>query len=280
MHEWELLIFTLCIPASIGGFLFLSLIHKKIAASGLDPYKVMKLPLLVLAGVSVVGLVASFFHLGTPTNALYTIMGFGRSWMSNEIVFTGLFIGLACVTVGLAILKKKINPLFMLVTGIVGLIDVYCMASAYTSTLVSGWNALNTYTAFFGTVFVLGPVMAASLMAPVLSAEGNKEAGKKIVKTALIIAFVGVAVQAIGVALYGTNMPEVNMINGINALSAIDGYQSTVVIRWIIELFGLGLLGYLSRSTAKVSFSFVYVAVLVLVVAEGMNRYVFYVMGS
>ncbi|MCL6572598.1 MAG: dimethyl sulfoxide reductase anchor subunit [Bacillus sp. (in: Bacteria)] len=280
MHEWELLIFTMCIPASIGGFLFLSLIHKKIAASGLDPYKVMKLPLLVLAGLSVVGLVASFFHLGTPTHALYTIMGFGRSWMSNEIVFTGIFIGLACVTVGLAILKKKINPLFMLVTGIVGLIDVYCMASAYTSTLVSGWNALNTYTAFFGTVFVLGPVMAASLMAPVLSAEGNKEAGTKIVKTALVIAFVGVAVQAIGVALYGTIMPEVNMINGINALSAIDGYQSTVVVRWIIELFGLGLLGYLSRSTAKVSFSFVYVAVLVLVVAEGMNRYVFYVMGS
>ena len=81
----------------------------------------MKLPLLTLAGISLVGLFASFFHLGTPTHALYTILGFGRSWMSNEIVFTGAFIGLACLTVGLVLLQKKINPILMLVTGIVGL---------------------------------------------------------------------------------------------------------------------------------------------------------------
>lgn len=276
MHEWELLIFTMCIPASIGGFLYLSLVYKKITASGQDPFKVMKLPLVVLAGLSIVGLIASFFHLGTPTHAMYAIMGFGRSWMSNEIVFTSVFIGLACVTVGLAILQKKVNLPLMLVTGIIGLIDIYCMASAYTSTLVSGWSALSTFTAFYGSVFVLGPVMAASLMTPTL----NKDTVKQIVRLALVVALAGVAIQAIGVALYATNMPEVNMINGINAMNAMEGYQSTVVVRWIVELFGLALLGYLSRTTVKVSYSIAYVAVLAIIIAEGLNRYVFYVLGS
>lgn len=80
---------------------------KKITKAGEDSYKVMKLPILTLAVLNLIGLFASFFHLGTPTHALYTIMGFGRSWMSNEIVFTGAFIGLACMTAGLTILQRK-----------------------------------------------------------------------------------------------------------------------------------------------------------------------------
>ena len=47
----------------------------------------------------------------------------------------------------------------MFVTGIVGLIDVYCMASIYAVTRVNGWDNINTYLVFFGTVFTLGPVL-------------------------------------------------------------------------------------------------------------------------
>ena len=30
MHEWALLIMTVCVPTAVGGFLFLWLFHKKI----------------------------------------------------------------------------------------------------------------------------------------------------------------------------------------------------------------------------------------------------------
>jgi anaerobic dimethyl sulfoxide reductase subunit C (anchor subunit) len=280
MHEWALLILTICIPTAIGGLLFLTLIHKKIVKMGLDPYKIMKLPFLVFAGLSVIGLGASFLHLGTPTHALYTIMGIGRSWMSNEIVFTGAFIGLTCLTAGLAILQKKTNPKLMLLTGIVGLIDVYCMGKIYANTLVSGWDALNTFTSFYGTVLVLGPILAASLIAPRLRAEGNEDTGKGFVKTAFLLALAGIAVQAVGVSLFGTTIPEVNMISGTNAMTTLDGYQNTVMMRWIIEIIGVGVLGYLSLAKTKLSLSIGYVGFVLVLVAEGMSRYVFYVLGS
>ena len=49
MHEWALLIMTVCVPAAVGGFLFLGLFHNKIKEAVEDSYKVMKLPILVLA---------------------------------------------------------------------------------------------------------------------------------------------------------------------------------------------------------------------------------------
>ena len=60
----------------------------------------------------------------------------------------------------------------MFVTGIVGLIDVYCMASIYAVTRVNGWDNINTYLVFFGTVFTLGPVLAASLLGVTLKGDG------------------------------------------------------------------------------------------------------------
>ena len=47
MHEWALLIMTVCVPAAVGGFLFLGLFHSKIAKAGEDTYKAMKLTNLV-----------------------------------------------------------------------------------------------------------------------------------------------------------------------------------------------------------------------------------------
>lgn len=280
MHEWALLILTISIPTVIGGLLFLALVHKKVVQMGHDPYKVMKLPLLIFAGLSVLGLGASFLHLGTPTHALYTIMGIGRSWMSNEIVFTGAFIGLTCLIAGLTIWQKKTYPKLMLLAAVIGLIDVFCMAKLYANTLVSGWNTLNTFTSFYGTVLVLGPILAASLIAPQLRKAESKENDKNVLKTAFVIAALGIAVQAVGVALFGTSIPEVNMISGVNAMSTLEGYGSVVALRWIIEAIGLGVLAFLSLAKPKTSITLAYVALLLVLFAEGANRYVFYVLGA
>jgi len=108
MHEWALLIFTICLQAAIGGVVMLALFYKKISALGEEKtYQIFKLPLIVFASLSVIGLAASFAHLGTPLNALNTIRNFGSSWMSREIVFTGLFIAAVFVTLALALARKK-----------------------------------------------------------------------------------------------------------------------------------------------------------------------------
>ena len=154
MHEWALLIFTVAVPSSIGGMLFLWFAQNILKKdSETDLFKTMKWPLLAIAIISIIGLFASFFHLGKPTHALNALRGFGPSWMSNEIVITGLYIGLACLTAGLAFYQKKINPAVMLITGIVGLADIFCMSQLYKLKEVSGWDHIDTLLVFCGTAF-------------------------------------------------------------------------------------------------------------------------------
>ncbi|QCJ40922.1 cyclic nucleotide-binding protein [Bacillus sp. S3] len=275
MHEWALLIFTIAIPAAVGGILFLWFINGQMADGGANSIKVMKVPLLVIASLAIVGLFGAFFHLGKPIHALNAIRGFGRSWMSNEIVVTGVFIALACVTAGLAVVQKKINPVLMLITGLVGMIDIYCMASAYTVTRVNGWNHLNTYFVFYGTAFSLGPILGASLLAKSLKGE----AILKAIKWAFTFSIIGIAVQLIGSAMFNAYIPEIQTIAGETAAHKMVPYSGMIGVRWVIEIAGLVLLAYLSLKN-KLNYAFIYAALIFFVIAEGMSRYVFYVLGS
>ncbi|WP_239093978.1 DmsC/YnfH family molybdoenzyme membrane anchor subunit [Bacillus sp. B15-48] len=213
MHEWSLLIFTVAIPAAVGGILFLWFIDRILAKTGAE----MKLPLIVIAIVSIVGLIGSFFHLGSPMSAFNTIRGFGRSWMSNEIVFVGIFIGLACILALLAILNKKVSPTLMLITGIIGLAAIFTMAQTYAVTRVNGWDHLNTYVVFFGTVLALGPVLGSSLVLPSFKGEELK----KIVKWAFTFGILGVMIQVIGSAMFAAYTPEIQMITGETAAAKL-----------------------------------------------------------
>jgi anaerobic dimethyl sulfoxide reductase subunit C (anchor subunit) len=280
MHDWALLIFTICMQAAIGGIVVLSILYMQISKLGKEQtFSAMRIPLLVIAGLSLIGLGASFAHLGAPGNAFNTLRNLGSSWMSREILTTGFFIAAACITAGLAFVQKKVNPFLILVSSLIGLFDIYCMGAIYSSSLMSGWHSINTFTSFYGTALVIGPVLAVSLM--IISLKDNSELVHSLIKSAFYISIFGLAVQVIGVALFATTMPEVNMIGGMNALASLDGYQETVALRWVIEILGAGVLGFMSFSNnRKVPLAFAYVALIVLFFAEGMSRYVFYVLGA
>lgn len=278
MQEWPLLIFTVSMQTAIGGIAVLWIFYNKIKKNGKDPFEVMKLPLLIIAVLSLIGLGGSFAHLGTPTNAFNTILGFSHSWMSREIVFTGMFIALTCATVGLALLQKKVNPALLLIAAIVGLIDVYCMAAIYSNTLVNGWNHVNTFLSFYCTTFALGAILAVSLSVRSLQKE---ELTKDLLKTALYVALAGIAIQLIGLATYSTLGGEIQQISGQAAVASLGAYEGTIAIRWIIELIGIAVLAYVALAPSKKAYySFVYLALLAIMIGEGMSRYVFYVLGS
>lgn len=306
MHEWPLLIFTICIQTAIGGMLMVwifNLTMKKIGEENV--FALLKTPLLVIAALALIGLASSFAHLGTPSNAFNAIRNLGSSWMSREILVTSLFIGAVMVTLGLALTQRKINGGLLFLTAIIGLVDVYVMSAMYRFSLVSGWDSINTVTSFYGTALVLGPVLVTSLVIPALSKyqKSQDETAVAVVepmqntqlqserevnvtaqilgKYAFYVAAIGIGIQLVGLAVFGTTMPEINMIQGASGLSALEGYQSMVVLRWVIELAGLGFLGYLVMSPKmKFSPTYAYAILVVLLVAEGMSRYVFYVLGT
>lgn len=277
MHEWPLLIFTVAIPAATGGILFLWLVSNKLENNGKNLISLMKIPVVGLASIALTGLAGSFFHLGSPMNAVHTIKGVGRSWMSNEIILTGAFIALLCIIAGMVIVYKKINPMLMLITGIVGLVAIYAMGSAYAVTRVNGWDHLNTYLVFYGTVFALGPVLGAALLIPKLTGDQVKQ----VIQWAFISGIFGIGIQLIGTAMFSAYSPEVQLISGMTAADKLTPYSGMIGARWFIEILALGVLGYMSLSgKQKVNYAFVMAALLVFVVAEGMSRYVFYVLGS
>lgn len=279
MHEWALLIMTVAVQTAIGGMLFLWIagnLLKKNQEN--DLYKIMKWPLVVLAVISVVGLLASFFHLGKPTHAINAIRGFGSSWMSNEIVITGLFIALVCMTAAWAIWKKKVNLPIMLVAALVGLADIFCMAQLYRVTRVSGWEHINTYLVFYGTAFALGAVLGIVLLAKALKIEDLKN----LLKIAFAISLFGIIIQLAGTAMFTGYVGEMQLIDSISAAEKLSGYTAMIGLRWVIEGIGLLALGYtvLGSLQKKMSVCMLYAAVAMILVAEGMGRYVFYVLGA
>ncbi|MBS4191543.1 dimethyl sulfoxide reductase anchor subunit [Bacillus sp. FJAT-49705] len=282
MHEWALLIFSICVQTAIGGMFMLWLYQRNISKSGDETtFTILKTPLIIIAVLSLIGLGASFGHLGAPSNAFNTIRNIGSSWMSREIVVTGLFIAAACITAGLAILQKKINPILLIVTAIIGFVDIYCMASIYSNSLISGWNSINTFTSFYGTAFVLGAVLIASFTIPALRAKNMDDNAKALLKLSFFTALFGIAIQLLGVALFPAAMTDVNIMAATAATSSLEPYQGTIAIRWVIEVIGIVLLGYMALSPVKkTTITVAFVALIVIGFAEGLSRYVFYVLGS
>ncbi len=99
MHvsEWPLVLFTILAQMAVGSFVTLGVVQF-FARRHADVKAVDKLsdPTLYAIGpVMVVAIGVSFFHLGNPVNALYTIAGIGHSWLSRE-----LFLGAAFAILG------------------------------------------------------------------------------------------------------------------------------------------------------------------------------------
>lgn len=281
MGEWPLLIFTITIQASVGGILMLWVFQQRNKKmEDIELFKLFKIPLIVIAVLSLVGLGASFVHLGSPMNAFYTISNLATSWMSREILMTGMFIGLAVMTAALAIYQKKVTPWLLIVTAAIGLIDVFCMAALYANTLVGPWNSVHTFTSFYGSTFILGAILAVSLLIPTLYKQSMKEEAKRFLKISLAITLFGVALQVIGIALIPATSVELQMIGGATSTAVLSSYKTLIASRWIISVLGIVLFGYLTLSSYRRSLAnLTFLTLLVFFLSEGMSRYIFYLLG-
>ena len=92
LGEITLVVFTTIAPAGALGYAYLAagilFMRDNERAKKLSTY------LIVPLVFSLVGLIASATHLGTPANALYVLTGIGRSPLSNEVVAAASFLAL------------------------------------------------------------------------------------------------------------------------------------------------------------------------------------------
>ena len=92
ISEISLVVFTAIAPAGAIGYIVMALVARLAsdAKMGERADRFLVLPLIL----TLVGLIASATHLGTPANALYVITGVGRSPLSNEVVSAAAFLAL------------------------------------------------------------------------------------------------------------------------------------------------------------------------------------------
>ena len=163
--EWSLVAFTITgqlavgIYAFIGGPLFLGAATPGIAAGGARLAVV-----LAVLGCLAVATGLSLFHLHHPFRAYKVFSNLGTSWLSREIFFELLFLGIAGLLglrewrgVGGADFAKA---LFVL-GGLAGGLFILAMSRLYMLPAVAPWNHAYTPLSFFLTSLVLGSVAAA-----------------------------------------------------------------------------------------------------------------------
>jgi anaerobic dimethyl sulfoxide reductase subunit C (anchor subunit) len=111
-----------------------------------------------------VGMLASLAHLGTKKRALFALRNLRRSWLSREVLFSGLF-GAGWLFTLLASLSGTRNITeWMALTATIGLGFVYSMAQVYRLRAVLVWNTWRTNAGFIVSALLLGQALMTTLL--------------------------------------------------------------------------------------------------------------------
>ncbi len=265
MGEMSLLIFTLCLQAAIGIMIIINI------GKHLYKDKVFKKAALIAAGLSIVGVMASLAHLGQPQAFLNSLSNLGSSWLSNEALLSGTFMGIAVLYALVLYLKpdnQTFDTILRWVGSIVGIVSVFAMGKVYTTSIVPVWQGINTFVEFFATTIAVG-----ALVFIVASLKELQDVDKKIygfIVLAAVIVQAAVAVpHALGLAQQGLAAQA--------SAAVLSSMGLAVGLKWLLILGGAAILIWpaSSKNVAKTT-GIIYVAFAALVVGQVIGRYVFY----
>ncbi|HLN61140.1 MAG TPA: DmsC/YnfH family molybdoenzyme membrane anchor subunit [Symbiobacteriaceae bacterium] len=196
VHDWPLIIYTLCLQSAVGIYV----VSRALAWTEAEKAQRMRF-LWLVGGLGVAGVVASTMHMGYPWNAVLTMTNFGTAWLSREIIFTVAF-GLAWL-ISLLLERQGVGSatvrnVWAAVTGLLGLALVFVMSMIYRSTAFPAWEHLSTTVGFYATAGLIG---TAAVFAGQCCQKG--EAEPRGLSGLVIGALVMLAVQMVAVATHG-----------------------------------------------------------------------------
>ena len=269
MGETSLLIFTLCLQAAIGTMVFITI------GKQLYKDKVFKKAALIAAGLSIVGVIASLLHLGQPMSFMNSLSNLGSSWLSNEALLSGAFMGIAVLYALVLYFKPdsgSLDTALRWAGSVIGLVAVFSMAKVYTTTVVPVWQGMNTFVDFFATTIAVGALVFIVASLKELENVDKRIYGFTVLAAVIIQAAVAVP-HAIGLGLEGMAAQA--------SASILNGLGVVIGLKWLLVLSGAALLIWPSSIKSESSASgsaatFIYAAFAFLVVGQIIGRYVFY----
>ena len=161
VREWALILYTILTQLSVGAFIVMGIVHlyasRKAGVAEAD--RMNDRALLAIGPLLVLAVLASLFHLGTPTSAYRAITNVGSSWLSREILFTVLFVvagGAFALMQWRKVSTPQVRNGIAVLAAFIGVALIYSMAQVYMVRTVPVWNTLATPISFFTTTFLLG----------------------------------------------------------------------------------------------------------------------------
>ncbi|MGE4272478.1 MAG: dimethyl sulfoxide reductase anchor subunit family protein [Desulfitobacterium sp.] len=280
MEELALIIFTICLQAAIGIMVFATI------AKYLNKDGVFKVTIVTAAGLAVVGLLASFLHLGQPLHAINSLTQFATSWLSREIWFTSAFTGITVIAALLILFKpaaKGAIQALVALAALIGLVDVYAMAAVYTTTSIPAWHSGSITIEFYAAALSMGAVLFLAL-------SGSE--GAKIRQPAVIIIGIAVALQVVSMVIYYIQLGTSSSLAAQQSLILLSGMSGAMIVKWLFILLGTGLLFFplqkqqlnvsasgqaaVEIAAAGASSTSIYAATALLVIGQIFGRYLFY----
>jgi DMSO reductase anchor subunit len=162
-QDMPLILFTLFMQTAVGGFWALMQIFPRLWI--FPEYSRTSRQMLLAIGVCLgAGMLSSLAHLGTKKRAWRALGNLRKSWLSREVLFTGLF--------GAGWLLTTLDSMFWLhaidiptaFTATLGLGLVYSMSRVYQLPAVFAWNTWRTSLVFIVSALLLGQSLLAVLL--------------------------------------------------------------------------------------------------------------------
>ena len=231
-HEWPLVIFTV-LGQCVVGALIVSGIGWFAAKNDADRQRIVRgmFFLWLLMGV---GFIASVMHLGSPLRAFNSLNRIGASGLSNEIAAGSIFFavgGLWWLVAVIGKMPQALGKLWLLFSMALGVIFVWMMTCVYQIDTVPTWHNGYTTLAFFLTVLLSGPILAAAILRAARVTFNTTPFA--IISVLVLIACAGVIV------LQGLSLASIH--SSVQQASAlVPDYASLQVWRVVLLCAGLG----------------------------------------
>ena len=275
---WSLILFTLFMQMAIGAFWvteFIGFLYsRRFGWEFFRPFRLFFRSLIL--SCSILALAVSFFHLGSPQNALHALNNLKFSWLSREILIILVFVLLILVLVFLEWKKVGIplvQRLLAILGGLVGVLAVFTMARLYMLPTIPHWNHFSTPLAFYTASLLLGSQLTA-VVSSILFAKIRNPAVQVIRShwyqkmlgriEVLSLCLIGIIILFSAVFLLPQNPSDIFIIRILLSLSGAF-------------VLGTGLIRMKQAEYKKIqTLIFLWAGFLILFLAEFMGRYLFY----
>lgn len=176
--EFPLVVFTVLSQAAIGLALM-----RAVRTAGGDFAGDARKEWRLIAGLMLVGMLGSLFHLGHPTGAPAALTHLGTAWLSREVLFAGLFTGLAVLAALVAGQQGK--PALAWLGALLGLGVIVSAGMTYAPPAFPAIN--NALPTFF---FLLSAVILGAGFASWFAGQEHQPLLARVFTTALAVGLV------------------------------------------------------------------------------------------